>query len=500
MKRKRRTRRTQPTETPARKPSRGLQRVAIALLAAVGVLVAWYIAARGPRYAGPARHVIVISLDTTRADHLGCYGNAWIQTPNLDALAAESILFADHLTAVTTTLASHTSLFTGKYPQSHGVPRNGFVVHDDNVMLAEILRDAGFHTAGFLGSFALESRFNFAQGFEDYDEWFDTLVGPGGFDQNQRDAAAVTDAVIKYLDGRRLPRNLFLFAHYFDPHMPYTPPAPFDRMYGDDELPGTHQVSDHPALVAGPRTAEIRKQLYSYAGEVSYADLHIGRLLIYLRTRGILDDAILVVTSDHGEELTDTKGRPFDHGWTVYNSEARGVLMVRLPGGGKAGSEYKYLTSSTDVLPTLTEYLGLPTPPGVDGEAIELLDTSLRQSGDPPRVCFSEGTKPWDEVETDPRWFGTRKARGVRRGPYKYIRTEYRGTEELYNLDADPLERNNLLSGGNVEMRALARELADILNTWTNAADPLPTRFEPSQREETIRRLRALGYLRDDGG
>lgn len=182
-------------------------------------------------YRGPARHVILISLDTTRPDHLGCYGNEWIQTPSLDALARESILFTDHLTPATTTLASHASLFTGLYPHSHGVPRNGFTLDPANVTLARILKDAGFTTAGFLGSFALDSRFGIASGFDVFDERFDTMVGQEGADQNQRRAPAVTQAVIEYLEGNGVPRHLFLFAHYFDPHQPYAPTEEFRGLY-----------------------------------------------------------------------------------------------------------------------------------------------------------------------------------------------------------------------------------------------------------------------------
>lgn len=185
----------------------------LGVLAAVGTGLYRYM--QGPTYKGPVRHVILISLDTTRRDHFGCYGNPWIRTPNMDALSAESILFTDYSTVVSTTLASHTSLFTGKYPHAHGVPRNGFMVNTENKMIAEILQDAGFRTVGFPGSFALDSRFDFAQGFDYYDEDFDILVGTGGVDQNQRNAEKVTNSVIHYLEEDGTGRNLFLFVHYF---------------------------------------------------------------------------------------------------------------------------------------------------------------------------------------------------------------------------------------------------------------------------------------------
>ncbi len=438
------------------------------------------------------RHVILISLDTTRADHLGCYGNTWIQTPNLDALARESILFTNYMTVASTTLASHTSLFTGKYPHNHGVPRNGFMVNAANVMLPEILKDAGFTTAGFLGSFALDRRFDFSQGFDFFDQDFDILVGEGGANQNQRTADAVSNTVIDYLDRRTDTRNLFLFAHYFDPHAPYAPPAPYDTMYGDGDGSVAVPVEEHPVLGMAQRPDDVQDKILRYAGEVSYMDAALGRLLDDLRKRGVLDDAILIVASDHGENLTDIPGRPFDHGWTVYEPEVRAVCMIRLPGANGSGRTYDDLVASIDVLPTLASYLGLPIPAGADGRALDLRRLG---SASEPWVRFAEATKPWERAETDPRWYNRRKPRCARRGDLKYIRTEYRGTEEFYDLFDDPREHRNLLPQPVAQYKAAVDELERALSSWADAAEPLPTRFEPSQRMETIRRLRSLGYL-----
>jgi choline-sulfatase len=463
-------------------------------VAAVVTGVAWRSFSSSPKYRGPARHVVVISLDTARADHFGCYGNTWIRTPRIDALAAESILFTDYMTVVSTTLASHVSLLTGKYPHTHGVARNGFVVPDDNVMLAEILKKAGFYTAGFVASFALDKRFNFAQGFDHFDQAFDLLVGHLGADQNQRRAEAVTDAVIEYLDREGVPDNLFLFVHYFDPHAPYDPPPPYDTMYGD--APGAIRLEEHPALTGGYRPSRLRQYLCRYAGEVSYMDHHVGRLIDDLKRRGILDHAILVVTSDHGENLGDEPSHLFDHGWTVYQSVMAAVGLIRLPDGMHGGTRLDLPVASVDVVPTLVNYLGLPMPAGVDGLAIDL--TNPRQTM-VSRTRFGEATKPWDEVETDPRWFNNRKARCVRDGPFKYIHTAYRETEELYDLSSDPHERDNLLASRAPEFLARVAELRGKLDAWTATQKPLPSHFDREQREETVRRLKALGYLSDDG-
>ncbi len=465
----------------------------------IGLLVALAAAAlfTVARLRSPAdpRHVIMISLDTTRADHLGCYGNRWIRTPNIDALAGESIILADFLTAATTTLASHTSLFTGKYPHSHGVPRNGFRIDGRNVMIPEIFRDAGFTTVGFIGSFALDKRFGFAQGFAHFDQDFDIEVGRGGYDQNQRSAEKVTDAVIRYLGEGEVPERLFLFVHYFDPHMPYSPPPPYNTMYDSILVDRADGPKNHPAWLPGKPPLVSRRLLSGYAGEISYMDKHVGRLLDFLRRRGILDDAVLVMTSDHGENFGDAPGGlPFYHGLTVYEPEARVAGLIRLPNGRHGGTRHEGVVGSVDILPTLVRFFGLPVPEGIDGKALDL--NKLKET--PRGACFSEATQPREEVEVDSLWFNARKARCVRLGKMKYIETLYVNREELFDLSNDPNERRNLLAGS-AGSDLGAGDLRALLSEWDASARPLPTEFDQERKEETMRRLRALGYLGRSG-
>lgn len=445
-----------------------------------------------------ARHVILISMDTTRPDHFGCYGNPWISTPFMDQLAKQSLLFMDYTTAANTTLASHTTSFTGKYPHRHGVPRNGFVVNDENLMLTEVLKQAGFSTAGFLGSFALDGLFGFNQGFDHYDEQFDVMAGEGGADQNQRAGDKVTDAVLSYLDKTGVPQRLFLFAHFFDAHMPYAPPAPYDAMYGvNDNAP--RQMSPHPAASqdGGSVDPRVSRQWSLYAGEISFMDAQIGRLLRGLRERGILDDALLVIINDHGENLGDHWGQPFDHGWTVYQNEARGFCLIRLPKGELGGRKLTTPTPSIDLMPTILNYLRLPVPAGIDGTAVDLLTPNPEHNA---RSIFSEATKPWEQVEVGRKWVNDAKPRAVRDGQWKYIITPYRRMEELYNLAADPGEKINLLKNANAETRQRLAEMRAALKTYDAASNPLPTHFESTQRDDTVRRLKALGYIDSGDG
>ena len=447
-----------------------------------------------PEYDGPVRHVVLLSLDTTRADHFGFYGNTEVKTPHLDRLAAQSIVLDDYMTVVPTTLSSHVSLFSGKYPHSHGTPRNGFTVNDDNVMLAELLRDQGFATAGFVASFPLEHRFGIAQGFEHYDDRFDVLAQQVPM-QDERSAAAVTDAVIEYLDGRDEAGNLFLFAHYFDPHAPYAAPAPYDTLYdsrGGEDLPPWAEAL---GLCREGGSPELFERIAAqYAGEISYMDEHIGRLLDALRERGILDEAILIVTSDHGELFTEHPDTTcFDHGWMTYQQDVRAVGMIRLPGGEKGGMRVLGTLANIDILPTLLGYLGIDLPQGVDGAVID-----FEQPEAATGVRFSQATKPASrKIEAGSRWRNSKKARCVRDGRYKFVQVPYARQAALYDLRQDPAEQTNLLLNPTKEARDLAEKLRAKLEAWSASANPLPSEFTATQREEVRKRLEAIGYVEE---
>jgi arylsulfatase A-like enzyme len=439
------------------------------------------------------RHVVVISFDTTRADHFGFLGNQTVSTPRMDAMAAESIVFSNYMTVVPTTLASHTTLFTGKYPHRHGTPRNGFMVNMANEMLAEILGQAGFHTTGFIGSFALESRFDFAQGFNHYDEDFSVLVGNEGADQNQRSAAEVTNAVIEYLNEMGVPERLFLFAHFFDPHRPYAPPAPYDAMYdpkGPADRPTIDAIMQNPELTVAQKQSLLRRHELANAGEISYMDEHVGRLFDYLERSQILDDALVVITSDHGENFTE---HPmfFNHGFSLFQTTMRGVCLFRLPKGIHGDTRVEDLIASIDVFPTILSVLGLEPPATIDGVSVNL---TAAGDGLAPRTRFGQATRPKSQ-ETGSGWANIRKARCIREGNYKLIEIPYLGREGLYDLEADPGEMTNLLHNATPEAAALAARLRAMLNEWAESARPLASDFEQQQLDETLERLRSLGYI-----
>lgn len=442
-------------------------------------------------------HVIFISLDTTRPDHLGCYGNSWISTPHLDQLASESILFSDYMTVVPTTLPSHTSLFTGKYPHTHGTPKNGYMVNKKNVTLTELLKSSGFQTFGFIGSFALNSRFYFAQGFDHYDQECDKFTGTERRTQDERSAKSVTDATLRYLDKTGVPPNLFLFVHYFDPHKPFNPPPPYDSMYawdGENTPPDTITVHYECPHTLNKQNWELSKNAsLQYAGEISYMDSQIGRLLDYLREKRILNNAILVVTSDHGENFWEHMPY-FHHGTATYQTTMQGVCIIRLPHIQQGGIKISSPVSSIDILPTLLKYLNLPIPEGIDGKPFDL--TNIPETIG-KRILYGQATltRPWKVPEVKSGWQNLNKSRCIREGNLKFIQTPFANTEELYDLSQDPFEQKNLLRSSSPEISSLAKQLKKKLEAWAASTCPLQSFLENKSRKETIRKLKALGYM-----
>jgi arylsulfatase A-like enzyme len=445
----------------------------------------------------PVAHVIIISMDTTRPDHFGCYGNTWMHTPAIDSLAKESLVFTNYYTVSPVTLPSHTSLFTGKYPINHGVPANGYMVNKKNKMLAEILKEAGFDTVGFIGAFPLSKWFDFNQGFDYYDERFEKNIKDKNVSHHQRSAQQVTDGVIDYFAKHGFPGQLFLFVHYFDPHNPYEPPLKYKEMY-------RHKYREYNKIMAsGDRLAKSngdmaptafmahqKRKARHYAGEISYMDYHIGRLLDYLRTKKILDHSILIITSDHGENLFWDR-HPFSHGWDTYQGVVRAFCLMRTPAAVHNPKKIGQMVTSIDILPSLLKYLKLPVPGDIDGQAFDFQGNR----GDLFREeCFIESSKP-TKITDNSRWRNIGNARCIISEGYKYIYTPHNKTEEFYNLSVDPFEVNNMIDSKEIAIINRIARMKRKLEKWIFSAHPMKSKFQENQKKETIERLRSLGYL-----
>ena len=459
-------------------PARGLYRARTALaVVAIALVSGTSGCSRETQTAPPApapsaiRHLVLISVDTLRADFLGAYGRPWDGTPNMDRLAREGVLFEQAFSAAPTTVASHGALFTGKYPDRHGAPHNGTILRPENRTLAEVLAGAGFQTAGVIGGYPLARRFGFAQGFAHYE-------GP------LPHGRAVTDAALAWFDEVQ-PERGFLFVHYWDVHWPYQPPPPYDRRYRDDELPLTGSMEDLKAVREALRTGapgsldESRALEGAYAGGVAWTDHQIGRLLEGLEARGILDRALVVLTSDHGESIHEHDDY-WNHGPTVYDSATHIPLVLRPPGGRTEALRIPLTVSNVDVFPTLLAALRIEAPVPVEGRDL----TPLLGGGSlSPEPVFSRATKP--------KW-ADRKCRGVWTERWKLMECPSRGRLELYDRLEDPEEARDLLAGDDPGLDAEARALIELMNAWRdrgNAGPPIED-LSPEVKEQ----LEALGY------
>ncbi len=393
----------------------------------------------------PARatNVLLITLDTTRADRLGTYGNPDVATPHLDDLAASGALFTSATTSVPLTLPAHASLLTGSTPLRHGVKDNsGFVLADSARTLAEVLRDNGYATEAVVAAYVLHRSRGLDQGFDDYDDRIDD-ASPGL--HSQRNATEIVDLALD-----RLTRNdktpQFLWIHFYDPHYPYSPPAEFAARY--PERP--------------------------YDGEIAYVDAQLGRILDHLDRAQMTDNTLIVVAGDHGEAFGEH--REVDHGIFLYEPTMRIPLIVRAP-GARLDHDVDALVRDIDVMPTILDYLGLPVPQTVQGRS--LLPLMAGRDDEEPRLAYGE-------TFYSRYHYGWSELLSIRDRRYKYIRAP---APELYDLDRDPGEQHNV-----VEVHpGIADDLAATLSEWlaeSTAATATPAAMDP----EALARLRSLGY------
>lgn len=452
-------------------------------------------------------NVIIISIDTLRADHLGCYGHPFVKSPNIDAFAKESVVFENHISAAPTTLASHTSLMTGTYPHTHGGARNRYVLGDENEMLAEVLSKNGFDCAGIIGAFPLDSVFNFDQGFAHYDATFTISHEKGVVDQHQRLATDVTDAAIRWLDKRTKKENadrdrLFMFVHYFDVHWPYEAPFKYRRLYGESGSRKKGSMANIKIVRKLLRAAEndpaqLEKAMAfaraldnEYAAEITYCDEHVGRLLDDLKKRGIYDKSLIILTSDHGETMHE-HDLYFSHGTTVYDSEVHTPLIVRFPGQSHAGRRVSQVVSNVDVVPTILHLLNLPGIKRMEGVSFAgVVDGPIPERS----PVFAEATQPWwDERFHDTSgWVNQKKFQCVRTNAFKYVARDPDQIYGFYDLEADRDEQNNLIDSKNPQHIKLIANMKKRLADWQMQAAPIPA-FE-DKSPETLQKMHHLGY------
>ena len=392
-------------------------------------------------------NLVLLTLDTLRADRLGCYGFAGVKTPHIDALAAEGVLFEQATATVPLTLPSHASILTGLIPPRHGVRDNGgFFLEEGAVTLAERMQEAGYATGAFVGAWVLDSRWGLGQGFDHYSDRFDLskfkVVNLGTV---QKTGDEVMDLALDWLETVKDER-FFAWVHLYDPHTPYEPPAPFDERY-----PGQ-----------------------PYLGEVAYTDQVIGRLVSGLKEKGAWESTVFVLVADHGESLGEHGERA--HTFFIYDATQHVPLIVRTPWGDRGRSRAQ--VSTVDVMPTVLDMLGLEPQEGIDGRS--LASHVLDPAGGGDALAYAETYFPRFH-------YGWQHLRAVRDGRFKFIEAP---TPELYDLRQDPGETRNVYPAMKDRAEEMRRRLVEMAGSGAQAA-PDKESLDP----ETLQRLAALGYV-----
>lgn len=398
---------------------------------------------------GPAQpaSVILISIDTLRADHLSAYGYRRIRTPNIDSFARQGTVFTEVSSQIPLTLPSHTSLFTSTYPFENGIEENVEAVPSSAVTLASILRSHGYETAAFIGSDMLDRRFGLDKGFDEYDSPFGAPAARTGNPYSfrvRRDGAIVLGAANQWLSAHR-GQQVFLFIHLFDLHTPYM------------RMPAKRSSE--------PETA-------GYNAEIEYVDRILGRFEQSLAQDGWWRKSMVVLLADHGESLGDHG--ELSHGYFIYESTLHVPLIVHWPDGApKYPDRISQPAGLIDVAPTILDALRLPGPPSFDGVSL------LKLNG--ARAVYGESVYARDS-------FHWAALRSLRMGRWKYIDAP---RPELFDLEKDPAEQSNLVRANSAEAAALRSELARLMARHARA-HPAPVRDSSGG---TRAALGSLGYL-----
>jgi arylsulfatase len=461
-------------------------RFPVAPLLVIVVLVLAAASCDGDRPRAPQRDVILITIDTLRADRLGLHGYSRSTTPEIDRWFGDGAIFERAYSSEAATSPSVATILSGLYPQEHRVRLFYQLLPEEVPLVSDLLRPA-YQTAAFVSNMVLtDEAIGMAGRFDHYDDFVESRESTRNI--YERDARATTDAVLEWLEHERDGRPLFLWVHYIDPHGPYRPPSewtiPFE---GGEPRPLEHdRIPDH---VREPGILDGNEYVRRYDGEIAWTDQQVSRLLAgYARLRPI-DDALVVLTADHGESMMDHE-RWFTHGYHVYEEIVRVPLLVRGP--GVEPGRFRVPVSSIDIAPTVLAFAGVAPP---EGRSTAGADLRWGSRLDARRMVYSEAS------------FKSQQRRSVVQGDRKWVVTvEKKGRRILephsYDLGADPHE----LAPQPVEgpppdaMRALLElvrsdpDPAGVPKEWEKGIQIEAPKVAPRVSEEELERLRGLGY------
>lgn len=397
-------------------------------------------------------NVLLITLDTTRADRIGCYGYEKAKTPNLDTLASGGVQFSNTYCQVPLTCPSHCSILTGTYPIYHRVHNNGtYYLSPDLLTVAEILKGRGFKTAAFVSSFTVDSRFGLDQGFDFYDDKF-TEEEVFKALKSERRADKVFTSFSSWLSENHT-QKFFCWAHFFDPHLPYDPPSPFKEEFLESP----------------------------YDGEIAYMDYYVGKTIEKLREKNILNRTLIILVGDHGEAIGEKEVA--GHGVFLYDVTMRVPLIFyaenNLPKGRVVNSRVRLI----DLMPSILDILDIPANKEIQG--ISLLPYIERKEKD-DLSSYVETYYPREN-------YGWSELIGLIDGDWKYIKAP---KEELYNLKTDPREEENVINGERKVTSDKRDKLKNMIQNFSSGAEAEKKEMTAEEKE----RLRSLGYIQFSEG
>ena len=409
-------------------------------------------------------NIVLITVDTTRADRMGFLGSQRGLTPNLDALARHSVVFTHAYSQAPFTAPSHATILTGTYPQFHQVEDFQVPLAKDLPYAPAILKAHGYHTAAFVGSIVLDPTQGLAigldRGFDTYDAGFHlALPGEDHYSSTDRRGGVVVAHALAWLI-KRPSGPFFIWVHLYDPHFPYEPLQPFKSRY----------------------------KSAPYDGEIAYSDSALGKLLNHLRAHGLFENSVIAVMSDHGESLGD-HGEEF-HGFFLYDATIHVPLLVKLPGDRFAGKQIENQVGLVDVLPTILELMGIAVPLDVQGESLLGMMTKpkLTPAASGEAAPASSPSRPqYSETEYGVRAYGWSGVRSLRTDKYLFIEAPRR---ELYDLASDPKAEHDVSATSKAVADTLQSQLDAFRRKTTNAGEAARSIIDPEAQEK----LAALGY------